>query len=66
MGFFQRVSTFVLAVAARRIRDYDSKHPHSRARSEAMRQRAEVTPRDERAGYEQIYLDDGLGCSVIS
>ena len=31
-GFFQRVSSFVLAVAAHRIRQYDAQHPYSEAR----------------------------------
>jgi hypothetical protein len=63
-GLFQRVSSFVLAVAAIRVRAYDAQHPYSEARQAWTRCR-----REEGAGdgctMSMIYLDDASGMSVL-
>ena len=70
--FFQRVSTFVLAVGRRRIREYDEQHPYSAPR-QAWRvwRDAEIDSGSPRGSTERtdctaavIYIDDALGLSV--
>jgi hypothetical protein len=70
--FFQRVSTFVLAVGRRRIREYDEQHPYSAPRQAWRAWRdAEVESSSPTGSVDRtdctaavIYLDDALGLSV--
>ena len=67
VGLFQRVSSFVLAVALHRVRQFDAQHPYSAARQ------AWSTWRQQRVGgaaagdeaFASIYLDDGSGMSIL-
>jgi hypothetical protein len=65
-GFFQRVSSFVLMVAAYRIKQYDAQHPYSAERQAWAQWRRANVPGDEGAcSFEIIYLDDGSGLTVL-
>ena len=68
--FFQRVTSFVLAVAKRRIREFDTQHPYSPARCawKAWREQNVQRHPDPMAHADAsacadsyIYLDDGFG-----
>ena len=66
-GLFQRVSTFVLAVAMHRVRQYDQQHPYSAARQAWTAWRAlhaESADAHDTA-FASIYLDDGSGLTVL-
>ena len=65
VDLFQRVTSFVLAVGQFRIREYEQQHPPSPARQAWRAWRREHCGVD--AGYSQstIYLDDGLGLSIL-
>ena len=62
--FFERVTVFVLHVAAHRTREYDEQHPHSTAR-QAWRswRRAEVG--DDACDARFVYLDDAFGLACL-
>ena len=65
-GFFQRVSTFVLAIAAYRVKEYDRQHPYSASRQAWSQWReANVDGSDGDCTFEGIYLDDGFGMSIL-
>ena len=66
-GFFQRVSSFVLAVATHRIRQYDAQHPYSAARQAWVEWRSEHVADASEAdtSFAMIYLDDGSGLSIL-
>ena len=65
-GLFQRVSTFVLAVAAYRIKQYDRQHPYSAARQAWSQWREENVEGDNGdCDFDGIYLDDGFGASIL-
>ena len=65
VDFFQRVTSFILAVGRFRIREYEAQHPFSPER-EAWRQwRKRELGVDEGCGQSCIYIDDGLGLTVL-
>ena len=65
VGLFQRISTFVLAVASRRIEEYEACHPLPRDVQERLSKRAEKLGRQEwRAHFEMVYLDDTSGLTL--
>ena len=65
-GFFQRVSTFVLAVAVHRVKEYDRQHPYSAARQAWSKWRRDnVDGEDGDCDFASIYLDDGSGLTVL-
>ena len=67
VGFFQRVSSFVLAVVAQRIRDYDARNPLSPERREAAaRHTARVADGEQGTCFQQVYLDDAMGATVMA
>jgi hypothetical protein len=61
VDFFQRVSTFILAVAVHRIHEYDRRHPPAPARAEWLRWRQQRLGGEQHANFASIYLDDGSG-----
>jgi len=65
VDLFERVSSFVLAVARRRIRQYDRLHPYTAARAAwcADRRGQGLTSTDPT--YSAIYLDDGFGATCL-
>ena len=65
VDLFQRVTTFVMAVARFRIREYERQHPFSAAREAWLEWRAAHCGLDEGGGQSIIYLDDGLGLSIL-
>ena len=65
-GFFQRISSFVLAVASHRIKEYDAQHPYSAARQAwSQWRRAELGAEHGDCDFASIYLDDGSGATVL-
>ena len=65
VDFFQRVSTFVLAVARHRIDEYDRAHPYSCSREAWRAWRAERLGGEQSATFQSIYLDDGSGLTPL-
>lgn len=64
--FFERVSFFVLAVAQRRIAEYDAQHPYNSARSAWARWReALLGSEGAKCAESYIYLDDGHGFTCL-
>ena len=61
VGFFQRVSNFVLEVVAYRLDLYDARFPFGAARQAWLRDREEQIGAEQRARFESIYLDDSSG-----
>ena len=61
VGFFQRVSSFVLEVVAYRLDLYDVSFPFSEERQAWIRDREERLGGKQRTRYENIYLDDTSG-----
>ena len=61
VDFFQRVSTFVLAVAQHRIREFDERFPHGTAREQWRAWRAARLGGVQEAAFSSIYLDDASG-----
>ena len=57
--FFERVSTFLLAVIAFRQRAFDATRPYSAARRAWMERRGDSDP-----AFRMIYIDDGMGATV--
>ena len=64
VGLFQRISSFVLAVAASRMEQYDAAHPYS-AEVEAWKAYRAQHVQDARAYFAMIYLDDASGATPI-
>lgn len=65
VDLFQRITSFVLAIGRHRIREYEAQHPFSPHREGWLRWRKEHGI-DEGCGQSTIYLDDGLGLTVLS
>ena len=65
VGFFERVTTFVLKVAARRIREFDKTHPYQAGRQEWQRWREERLGGEQPPRWSSIYLDDAFGLSAL-
>ena len=65
VDFFQRVTSFVMAVARVRIKEYESQHPPSAARQAWLAWRKQHVEADAACGQSVIYIDDGLGLSVL-
>ena len=61
VDFFQRVSTFVLAVATHRVRAYDTQHPYSGAREAWRAWREDELGERQDVTFHSIYIDDGSG-----
>ena len=66
VDFFQRVSTFVLAVARERIRQYDGAFPYSASREAWRAHRAHLGAHGDDAAFASIYLDDGSGAVPLA
>ena len=64
VGFFERVTSFVLQVAQRRISEYDKGHPYKAGRREWQRWRESELGASQSPAWSTIYLDDGFGLSV--
>ncbi|KAL3895180.1 MAG: hypothetical protein SGPRY_013583 [Prymnesium sp.] len=64
VDLFQRVSSFVLAVAAVRVRRYENAHAYGEARRQwqAARKAANLS---EDCTFMDIYLDDGFGMTCL-
>ncbi|KAL3927748.1 MAG: hypothetical protein SGPRY_002682 [Prymnesium sp.] len=60
VDLFQRISSFVMAVARERIQRYDAAHPYSHARRAWHHQRERVVGSGS-CTFADIYLDDGFG-----
>ena len=58
---FQRVSSFVLAVASHRIKEYDAAHPYDAARRRWSTWRSAQLGSEQTCDFASIYLDDGSG-----
>ena len=65
VDFFQRVTSFVLAVGRFRIREYERQHPFSRDRERWLAWRRDACGIDQGCSQSVIYLDDGLGLTVL-
>ena len=65
VGFFQRMSSFVLRVAAYRLDLYDAAFPASAARRAWVAAREQRIGGRQRARFEMIYLDDAAGLVVL-
>lgn len=65
VGLFQRVSTFLLAIAKRRISEFDRHHPYDATRSAwlAARASAGLSPT---CSFADIYIDDSFGLTCLS
>jgi hypothetical protein len=71
VDLFQRVSTFVLTVAGRRIREFDRCHPYDADRTawRAWRQRelgAALDGNEQAETAQYIYIDDGAGATPLA
>ena len=66
VGVFQRVTTFVLAIVAVRIAEYDAVHPYSAARRVWYGVRQKLIGPAQRCDFQCIYLDDGMGVTVLA
>ena len=64
VDLFQRVSTFVMAAARRRIQLYDASHPYSAAWQEWQCRRRSCG-QSESCAFSDIYLDDGFGLTCL-
>lgn len=65
VDYFQRVTSFILAVGRFRIREYEKQHPFSPDREKWLQWRKQNCGIDEGCGQSVIYLDDGLGLTVL-
>ena len=65
VGLFQPVSTFVLAVAAGRINEYDTSRGYSVSRRAWLERRHVSFRARQRASFQQIYIDDGIGATIL-
>ena len=61
VGFFQRVSLFVLATAQRLMQEYTAAIPPSPRSVDWMRARDAGQP-----GFQMMYLDDAMGASILA
>ncbi|KAL3894566.1 MAG: hypothetical protein SGPRY_013776, partial [Prymnesium sp.] len=64
VDFFERVSTFVLAVAKYRIAEYDEVHPYDGCRRQWRAARKAAGLSDE-CTFADIYIDDGFGLTCV-
>ena len=62
---FQRITTFVLAVGKHRIREYEEQHPYTSPRKAWHEWRRDHCGFDEGCGQSIVYIDDGLGLTVL-
>ena len=66
--FFQRVTTFVLAVAQRRVREFDAQHPYSHARQAWLAwreaQKSAGGAEGQHCDASFVYIDDIFGLCV--
>jgi hypothetical protein len=65
VDFFQRVTSFILGVGRFRIREYESQHPFSPEREKWRLWRANECNLNDGCGQSVIYIDDGLGLTVL-
>jgi hypothetical protein len=65
VGFFQRLSSFVLRVAAYRLDRYDAVFPISAARRAWVELRQRSLRGRQRSRFEIIYLDDAAGLLAL-
>lgn len=65
VGFFQRLSSFVLRVAAYRLDRYDAVFPISAARRAWVELRQRSIGGRQRSRFEMIYLDDAAGLLAL-
>ena len=65
VGFFQRVSSFVLRVASSRLDRYDVRFPVAAARQAWVEQRQRSLGGRQRGRFEMIYLDDAAGLLTL-
>ena len=63
-GVFQRVSTFIVAVALRRIQAFDRSHHYSTHR-QRWRESRKRRGLPEDVVFARVYLDDVFGCTVL-
>jgi hypothetical protein len=68
VGLFQRITTFILAVATARIHAYDAAHPYSAAHRAWLVERGRRLGGAEaqRISFQMIYLDDGCGATSLA
>ena len=65
VDYFQRVTSFVLAVGRYRIQEYERQHPFSKDREAWLKWRKDECGIEQGCGQSVIYLDDGLGLTVL-
>ena len=63
--FFQRVSSFVLSVALRRIREFDAQHPYDEPRRAWSCFREESADVSGDPSFAEIYIDDAIGATCL-
>ena len=63
-GLFQRITTFVIAVARSRIRAYDTAHPYSAARQAWRKERAGCVPSASERAQVAAGTDAGAACAA--
>ena len=63
---FQRISTFVLAVARVKIDEYDAQHPYSGARALWLDGRKEVLGLERSCSTANIYIDDAFDLTCLN
>jgi hypothetical protein len=71
VDFFQRVSAFVLRVAAHRIHEYDRTHPYDANREAWRKWRQDVLDttgrgEEQQASGQYIYIDDASGATPLA
>jgi len=68
VGLFQRITTFILAVATARIHAYDAVHPYSEAHLAWLTERAGRLggAEPQRASFQMVYLDDACGATSLA
>jgi len=68
VGLFQRITTFILAVATARIHAYDAAHPYSEAHLAWLAGRASRLggAGPQRASFQMVYLDDACGAASLA
>ena len=62
---FQGVTSFVIAVARRRMAEYDRQHPYSPARQAWAAWREQQLGTPQQCAHAFIYIDDGLGLTPL-
>ena len=63
---FQRISTFVLAVARRKMDEYDAQHPYGGARAAWLDGRAASFGVERSCSASDIYIDDAFGLTCLN